>query len=72
VRRQVKQPQLSPADRTIMAALSHRVSRTALTEMLVQPETVLSWHRALVRRRWAAFGHQRGRVGPVSILRSRS
>lgn len=28
--------------------------------MLVQPETVLGWHRQLVRRKWAAFGHRRG------------
>src|SRR5712691_10600577 len=60
VRRQVKRPQLSTADRTIMAALSQLVSRVALGGMLVQPETVLGWHRELVRRRWAAFGRRRG------------
>jgi len=36
------------------------VSRAALVGMLVQPETVLGWHRELVRRRWAAFGRRRG------------
>ena len=56
VRRQVKRPQLNAADRTIMAALSERVNRSALVGMLVQPETVLGWHRELVKRRWAAFG----------------
>src|SRR2546426_10535629 len=60
VRRQVKRPQLDVADRAIMAALSHRVSRAAWIGMLVQPETVLGWHRRLVRRKWAAFGHRRG------------
>jgi len=60
VRRQVKRPQLSTADRTIMAALSQPASRVALGGMLVQPETVLGWHRELVRRRWAAFGRRRG------------
>jgi putative transposase len=60
VRRQVKRPQLNMADRTIMAALSQLVSRPALVGMLVQPETVLGWHRELVRRRWAAFGRRRG------------
>jgi len=60
VRRQVKRPQLEVADRTIMAALSHRVSRAAWVGMLVQPETVLGWHRQLVRRNWAAFGRRRG------------
>lgn len=60
VRRQLKWPQLDIADRTIMAALSGRVSSAALVGMLVQPETVLGWHRALVRRRWAAYGRRRG------------
>lgn len=65
VRRQVKRPQLNTADRTIMAALSQRMNRASLVGMLVQPETVLGWHRELVRRRWAAFGHRRspGRPG---------
>ncbi len=60
VRRQVKRPHLDMADRAIMAALSHRVSRAAWVGMLVQPETVLGWHRQLVRRKWAAFGRRRG------------
>ncbi len=60
VRRQVKRPQLDVADRTMMAALRGRLSRTSLVGMLVQPETVLGWHRELVRRKWAAFGHRRG------------
>jgi hypothetical protein len=60
VRRQVKKPQLNTADRTIMAALSQLVNRASLAEMLVQPETVLGWHRELVKRRWAAFGRWRG------------
>src|SRR5713226_4356654 len=65
VRRQVKRPQLSTADRTIMAALSQPASRVALGGMLVQPETVLGWHRELVRRRWAAFGRRRGPGRPA-------
>jgi len=65
VRRQVKRPQLSAADRTIMAALSQRVNRAAWVGMLVQPETVLGWHRKLVRRKWAAFGRRRGPGRPT-------
>ncbi len=60
VRRQVRRPQLDVADRAIMAALSHRIRRAACVGMLVQPETVLGWHRELVRRKWAAFGRRRG------------
>ena len=64
VRRQVKRPQLDIADRTIMAALSRRVSAAALVGMLVQPETILARHRALLRRKWVAYGCTRGPCRP--------
>ena len=54
LRRQIKRPQLRPADRLIMAAFHRLVSRSGLGG-LVEPETVLGWHRDLVRRKWAAF-----------------
>jgi hypothetical protein len=41
VRRQVKGLELSTSDRTILAALSRRVHRAALSAVLVHPETVL-------------------------------
>jgi hypothetical protein len=47
VRRQVKRPDLEPADRMIMAALSRLVNREALVGILVRPETVLRPHRCL-------------------------
>ncbi len=64
VRRQVKLPQLTIADRTIMAALSQRMSRAAQVGMLVQPETVLGWHRELVRRKWATLILQMAKDNP--------
>jgi putative transposase len=51
LRQQIKRPRLTPAHRLI--------SRPALGG-LVEPETVLGWHRQLVRRKWAAFGRRRG------------
>jgi hypothetical protein len=60
LRRTVKKPKLKPADRIILAALTTRLPRRAWGALLVRPETVLSWHRALVRRKWAAFGRRRG------------
>ncbi len=59
LRRQINRPQLTPADRLMMAAFHRLVSRPALGG-LVEPETVLGWHRELVRRNWAAFGRRRG------------
>jgi transposase len=59
LRRQIKRPELRPGDRMIMAAFHRLVSRRALGG-LMEPQTVLGWHRELVRRRWAAFGRRRG------------
>jgi hypothetical protein len=59
LRRQINRPQLTPAGRLIMAAFHRLVSRPALGG-LVEPETVLGWHRELVRRQWATFGRRRG------------
>jgi putative transposase len=60
LRRTVKKPRLRPADRMILAALASRLPRRTWARLLVRPETVLGWHRALVRRKWAAFGRRRG------------
>jgi putative transposase len=60
LRRTVKRPRLNQADRMILAALARRLPRRAWGGLLVRPETVLGWHRALVRRKWAAFGRRRG------------
>jgi putative transposase len=59
LRRQIRRPKLRSADRLIMAALHRLVPRSALGG-LVKPDTVLGWHRKLVRRKWAAFGRRRG------------
>lgn len=63
LRRQVKQPHLLPTDRLILAALARCDRRSALVG-LVQPETILGWHRELVRRKWSAFGRRRGAGRP--------
>jgi putative transposase len=52
LRRQVARPQLSWADRAMQAALSRLVPRSRWPRLFVTPETVLRWHRDLVRRRW--------------------
>src|SRR5881396_550075 len=64
LRRQVKRPDLLPADRMILAALGMRLPPGRL---LFSPATLLRWHRELVRKHWAAFGlrPRRGRP-PIS------
>lgn len=53
--RQIKRVRWMPGDRMLMAALRDHLQRSAWAGLLVRPETVLCWHRALVRRRWAAY-----------------
>ena len=53
--RQIKRVRWSPGDRMIIAALRERLPQSAWAGLLVKPETVLGWHRALVRRKWAAY-----------------
>jgi putative transposase len=59
LRRQINRPQFTTADRVIIAAFHRLVARRSLGG-LVEPETVLGWHRELVRGKWAAFGRRRG------------
>src|SRR5215813_9547874 len=57
LRRTARRPQWRTADRMILAALGRQLPASALS--LVRPATILGWHRALVRRRWSAFGRRR-------------
>ena len=52
LRRQVARPRFRPADRALRAALSRRLRRSRWPVFGVRPETLLGWHRRLVRRRW--------------------
>ncbi|MGW0633654.1 integrase core domain-containing protein [Streptomyces sp. NPDC002758] len=53
--RQTDRPRITPADRAFLAALLHRLPRPKLQRLhlIVSPETVLRWHRDLMRRRHA-------------------
>jgi putative transposase len=61
VRRQPRRAQFRPVDRAILAALARAVPRSALGSLSVRPETLLRWHRQLVRRRWTYRHRPRGR-----------
>ncbi|MDA8400692.1 MAG: helix-turn-helix domain-containing protein [Actinomycetota bacterium] len=63
LRRQVDRPTLQPADRAITAGLSQLLSRGRRGRLFVQPETLLRWHRDLVRRRWTYPHRRSGRPG---------
>jgi putative transposase len=52
LRRQVDRPRLRRRDRLFMAALSRVLPRPRWSSFLVTPQTLLRWHRELVRRKW--------------------
>jgi hypothetical protein len=66
--RQVKRVRWEPGDRLILAALRERLPGSAWAGLLVRPETVLGWHRELVRRRWAAYT-RRPRIGRPPLVK---
>ncbi len=58
LRRQVARPRFSWTDRALVAALARLVPRERWATFLITPETILRWHRALIRRRWT-YPHRR-------------
>lgn len=61
LRRQHPRPRLQPTDRALLAALSSLLPRARWSLFLVQPETLLGWHRRMVRRRWTYPAARTGR-----------
>jgi putative transposase len=63
LRRQHPRPQLQPKDRALLAALSRHLPRPRWSVFVVKPETLLGWHRRLVRRRLTYATLSMGRRG---------
>ena len=62
--RQPCRPKLNWADRALLAAMLGLIpkARRQGLRLLVSPDTIVRWHRDIVRRRWAARS-MRGRTG---------
>jgi len=52
LRRGVKRPRCTPRDRALLVLLAGRVRAWRHALLIVQPETLLRWHRELFRRYW--------------------
>src|ERR1035441_1831651 len=70
-RRQPRRPKLDWADRALLAALLGVIPKARRQGLrpLVTPETILRWHRDIVRRRWAARSI-RGKTGRPATRRN--
>ena len=70
-RRQPRRPKLNWADRALLATLLGVIpkARRPGLRLLVTPDTMLRWHRDIVRRRWAARS-MRGKTGRPATRRN--
>src|SRR5436309_3805753 len=59
--RQERRPLLRPADRALLAALARLLPPRRRHGLVVTPQTLLRWHRELVRRKWAQPRRSPGR-----------
>src|SRR5216110_2569345 len=58
---QQPRPSLRPADRAFFAALTRVLPQPRRRGLIVTPQTLLRWHRELVRRKWAQPHRNPGR-----------
>ncbi len=67
-RRQPRRPNLDWADRALLATLLAVIpkARRRGLRLLVTPDTILRWHRDIVRRRWAARSIRGGTGRPAT------
>jgi putative transposase len=61
LRRQAGRARYEPRDRALLAALSRALRRERWSAFTVTPETLMRWHRRMVRRRWTYDGRRPGR-----------
>jgi putative transposase len=69
LRRQISRPRLDEPDRVFLAAASRLLSRTSQQSFFVRPDTLLGWHRQLVRKRWTYARRRPGRPAVAEEVR---
>jgi len=70
LRRQVKTPRLSWADRAVLSALARLLPGAQLRQLrlIISPRALLRWHASLVRRRWTYPRRAPGRPRTAQMI----
>ena len=71
LKRQAGRPRIRRRDRLFMAAISRALPRARWSSFVVSPQTLLRWHRELVRRKWT-YAHAQPAEGLRSAMRFES
>ena len=61
LRRQIGRPRLRPVDRALLAVAARALPRDRWASLMVAPQTLLRWHRELVKRKWTYPAKRTGR-----------
>src|SRR6266498_6137132 len=65
LRRQVGRPKFRPGDRAFLASAARLLPRDRWASFLITPQTLLRWHRELVRRKWTYPKRRRSGRPPI-------
>jgi len=67
LRRSVKRPRCTPTDRALLVLLTSRVLTWRQALLIVQPDTLLRWHRQLFGRFWRRKSRGTPRTRPAKV-----
>jgi putative transposase len=68
LQRQISRARFEPDDRAALAAFARALGRDRWSIFLVQPDTILRWHRRLIAKHWT-YPHRPGR--PSTLIETR-
>ena len=67
LKRQIKRPQLTNSDRFRLVFLSHFTKFWKQALHIVQPDTLLRWHREMFRKYWRRKSQGKPKISPETI-----